>query len=128
VVIDNTSPSVAVRNMYIIIAKASSMCSPHMQSACARDICLTHTHLHTLDIACRCFWFQTSPQLAAHLNLYREKESQGKRKRLPASAFEAYANAFAEPQMAEGFSEIVLIDFVAKFTTPSHRQLFLQYT
>jgi len=73
-------------------------------------------------------WFQTSPQLAAHLNIFREKQTRGKRKRLPAIAFENYATTFNEPQLQEGFTDIIKVHFVAHFASPQQRQLFLQYT
>jgi len=103
VVIDNTSPTAADRKQYIALAKAKGVPS-------------------------RCFKFELSRELANHLNFYREKVTQGDRRRVPDVAFNVYKSKFEEPTTKEGYSEVCIVRFVPNFKTDEEKRLFLQRT
>jgi bifunctional polynucleotide phosphatase/kinase len=90
VIIDNTNPSVSGRSDYINLARAQ-------------------------NIPVRCFYFQTSYELAAHLNYVRVRESRGKVRRIPDVAYKMYKKNFEVPTTDEGFTEIIEIEFNPDF-------------
>ncbi|KAF7983148.1 hypothetical protein HWV62_24133 [Athelia sp. TMB] len=72
-----------------------------------------------LGIPVRCFKFEGTAELAWHNNLYRaynmppsSAEKEPKRELLPYGALASYANAFEEPTLSEGFSEIKTVNWV----------------
>eukprot|EP01101_Sappina_pedata_P004778 TRINITY_DN206_c0_g1_i1.p1 TRINITY_DN206_c0_g1~~TRINITY_DN206_c0_g1_i1.p1 ORF type:complete len:433 (-),score=177.45 TRINITY_DN206_c0_g1_i1:147-1328(-) len=101
VVIDNTNPSEAVRAEYLAIAKSHS-------------------------VQARCLHFQTDVELAHHLNFYREK-LQGVR-RIPDVGYNMFKSKFESPNKAEGFTEIVEVEWAPKFEDDNEKRLFLQRT
>lgn len=101
VVIDNTSPSREDRSIYIKIAKEHG-------------------------IPCRCFVMQTTYEMAQHLNIFREKLTQGECKRIPDIAYNTYRSKFKEPSEKEGFKEIKTIYFLPDFPDERCKNLFLQ--
>jgi len=103
VIIDNTNPEPSTRAEYVSIA-------------------------NDLDIPVRCFWFTTPRDLAEHLNLYREKMTQGERARVPSIALNMFKSKFKEPKLSEGYTSIARISFVPKFKDERTKQLFLQRT
>lgn len=108
VVVDNTNPSASTRALYI-------------------------QHARKLSIPVRCFHIMTSDSVAKHLNMVRERITNGSTKRLPGIAFSTYRSRFEEPRMNEGFKEIRTIPFVPTFdeTTEEGRkakQAFMQMT
>jgi len=103
VVIDNTSPTTADRAQYINLAKAAS-------------------------IPVRCFKFDLSRELANHLNFYREKVTDGERRRVPDVGFNVYKSKYQEPKLTDGYKEICTVRFVPKFKDEETRRLFLQRT
>jgi len=103
VVVDNTSPTAPDRSAYISVAKK-----------------------HGVPV--RCFKFDLTRELANHLNFYREKITNGDRRRVPDVGFNMYKSKYQEPKASEGFKEICIVRFVPTFTNDEHRRLFLQRT
>ncbi|XP_002740993.1 uncharacterized protein F21D5.5-like [Saccoglossus kowalevskii] len=103
VVIDNTNPHKYIRKDYMDLAKA-------------------------YGVPARCFWFQTSLELAHHMNLYRQTQTRGKTRRVPDVAFNVFKMNFSEPELAEGFSEIKKIEFIPKFASKNDESVFKQWT
>lgn len=101
-VIDNTNPT-AKRQEYIGVAKKCG-------------------------VSVRCFYFDASRELANHLNFYRERLSEGKRRRVPAVAFNMYKCRFEEPSKDEGFTEIATVKFVPDFENAQQRKWFQNWT
>jgi len=101
VIIDNTNPTADVRSNYVQIAEKQG-------------------------IPIRCFVFQTDPELAYHLNFYREK-FEGTR-RVPDVAYNQFKSKYDEPDLGEGFQEIKKINWIPDFPTPKHKELFLERT
>jgi len=94
VVVDNTNRDSKTRKYYIDVAKA-------------------------YKIPIRCILFEGSFELAWHNNLYRAynlppsvaaKETQ--RELLPLMAFTSYRNAYEEPQLQEGFTEVKRVNWI----------------
>jgi bifunctional polynucleotide phosphatase/kinase len=88
VVVDNTNPSAADREVYVKMARAAG-------------------------VKCRCLWLQTDRQLAGHLNTLREV-THGVR-RIPDVGFNMFKKNFQKPTAAEGFDAIVEVPFVPEF-------------
>jgi bifunctional polynucleotide phosphatase/kinase len=110
--IDNTNPEPATRKLYISIAEDQG-------------------------IPIRCFVFQTDPDLAYHLNFYREV-IEGTR-RVPDVGYNQFKSKFKgmyidtkvpnnsiEPSTSEGFSEIKKINWIPDFPTEDHKKKFLE--
>ncbi|KAF7971630.1 hypothetical protein HWV62_20656 [Athelia sp. TMB] len=89
------------------------------------ESCVVATRKHYITIAkqlgipVRCFKFEGTAELAWHNNLYRaynmppsSAEKEPKRELLPYGALSSYANAFEEPTLSEGFSEIKTVNWV----------------
>uniref|UniRef100_A0A6A7G2M0 Bifunctional polynucleotide phosphatase/kinase-like n=1 Tax=Hirondellea gigas TaxID=1518452 RepID=A0A6A7G2M0_9CRUS len=102
-VVDNTNPDRKSREPYILAAKAAG-------------------------VPIRCFWFQTSREIASHLNFCREKQTNGAVRRIPEVGFNVFKKRFSPPQRAEGFSEVVKIDFKPQFDSDRDREIFDLWT
>lgn len=72
VVVDNTSPSIKARAEYIALAEKAG-------------------------VKVRCFRFTASRSLAEHLNMYRERETKGAHRHVPAIAYNIYNKNLEEP-------------------------------
>jgi len=103
VVIDNTSPTTADRAQYISLAKAAS-------------------------VPVRCFKFELTRELANHLNFFREKVTQGDRRRVPDVGFNVYKSKYQEPALKDGYTELCKVRFVPNFPDDETLRLFLQRT
>lgn len=103
VIVDNTNPSKAARQSYINLA------SKH-------------------KVPCRCLYLLVSPELSAHLNMYRQTQSLGKQRRVPDVGYRIFEKEFEQPSADEGFSEVRKIDFVPVFDSKSDKELFEQWT
>ncbi|KAL6053486.1 DNA kinase/phosphatase Pnk1 [Balamuthia mandrillaris] len=103
VVVDNTNPDAAVRAEYISIAQE-----------------------HGVPV--RCFHFQTPLELAQHLNIFREKITNGEHKHVPRIGYAMFKKRFQEPSKSEGFTEIKKINFVANFESQEAEKLFRERT
>jgi len=126
VVIDNTNPDADVRALYLKLAKKHSTLLPRER---ARDRRLADRDIASLaEIPARCFWFQTPPEVAEHLNNYREIATNGERKRVPSIAFGSFRKRFQAPSVAEGFTEVKKINFVCSFRSDEERERFQQWS
>ncbi|KAI6653783.1 Bifunctional polynucleotide phosphatase/kinase-like [Oopsacas minuta] len=101
--IDNTNPKVVDRAVYIEMAK-------------------------TKKIPVRCFYFKTSPEIASHLNFFRQNQTQGEVRRIPLVAYRIYDKYFEAPTKQEGFDDVIEIDFYPNFDNSADEALFGQWT
>jgi len=81
-----------------------------------------------LNVRCRCFHFQTSVEMAKHMNIVREKKSKGTQARIPEMAYKMYTSSFTKPELAEGYEEIKQINFIPTFESQEDEELFYEYT
>ncbi|ELU12134.1 hypothetical protein CAPTEDRAFT_157252 [Capitella teleta] len=102
-VIDNTNPSPDVRADYIDIANEA-------------------------EIPCRCFFMATPLELANHLNMTRQNQTEGEARRVPDVGYNVYKKKFEEPSKDEGFSEVVRVEFSPKFKSERDEEIFKQWT
>ena len=103
VVVDNTSPDMESRQRYI-------------------ECALKH------KVPVRCFRFTATAAHAKHNNKFREltvKDSSYKR--VNDLVFNMYKSKFIEPQASEGFTEIVKVSFVPRFTDEKQASLYKQF-
>ncbi|KAL3869457.1 hypothetical protein ACJMK2_042138 [Sinanodonta woodiana] len=103
VVVDNTNPSADARSSFLKLGKE-------------------------IGVPCRCFVMTTPLELAKHLNLVRQNQTNGEVRRIPDVGYNVYKKNYQEPSKSEGFSEIVKIDFCPKFDSEKHEVLFKQRT
>lgn len=66
--------------------------------------------------------------LSYHLNMYRQVQSNGVRRRVPEVAYRVYDKSFECPELSEGFDSIEEIEFVPEFDCSSDEELFKQWT
>ncbi|XP_052774383.1 uncharacterized protein F21D5.5-like isoform X2 [Mya arenaria] len=103
VVVDNTNPSVTARKEFLDIAKKAG-------------------------VPCRCFVMATPLDLAHHLNYVRQIQTNARVRRIPDVGYNVYKKNYEAPTKAEGFTEIINIDFAPKFDSDKDKTLFLQWT
>lgn len=103
VVIDNTNPSKESRLSYINLAKK-------------------------IGVPIRCFHFQATKELAEHMNQFRQTQTGGKIRRVPAIGYNIYKSKFEAPDITEGFSEVKKIDFFPNFKSDADKELFTKWT
>jgi len=107
IVVDNTSPSVEARGLYLALARQ-------------------------FGIACRSFHFQTPEDVAKHANMFREKLTEGAHKHVPRIAFNIYKSKLQAPTTHEGFAAVVPVEFVPTFEATAEgeraKRLFHQQT
>ena len=103
VVVDNTNPSKESRKCFIDIAKK-----------------------HNVKV--RCFHLDLPKELCEHMNMFRQTQSAGVQRRVPAVGFNMFKSKFEAPDMSEGFTEIKKIEFVPKFKVDADKELFTQWT
>jgi len=103
VCIDNTNPSKATRAEYIQLAKK-------------------------YKAAMRCFVMSTQIELCHHLNYVRQNQTKSKVRRIPDVGYNVFKSQFAQPEVSEGFDEILTIDFVPKFDSEDDEKIFKQWT
>ena len=100
VVVDNTSPDKESRLRYIDVARK-----------------------HKVPI--RCFRFMTTIAHAKHNNRFRELTLKSSSyKKVNDMVFNMYKSKFCEPELGEGFSEIVKVDFSPSFENDHHVKLY----
>lgn len=99
VIVDNTNPSKAVRQPYIDIAKK-----------------------HHVPV--RCIYLNVPNEVAFHLNYFRQNQSKGVQRRVPAVGFRVFEKNFQMPEVGEGFAEVKTLEFVPQFDSDSDRELF----
>ncbi|XP_064610929.1 bifunctional polynucleotide phosphatase/kinase-like isoform X2 [Liolophura sinensis] len=101
VVVDNTSPDKESRKRYLDVAKK-------------------------FNVPCRCFYFTASLQQARHNERFRSLTDK-LHKPINDMVMNSYKSKFEEPSVSEGFTQVIKINFVPKFTDLSHEKLFFQY-
>lgn len=104
VVIDNTNPTKKARADFIHLA----------------------TKHKTKQL--RCFQMKTPVDLCHHLNYVRQNQSEGKVRRIPDVGYHTYNKHFEAPEPAEGFTDIVTVDFVPSFDSDLNEKIFKQWT
>lgn len=104
VVVDNTSPDKESRLRYIEVARKHK-------------------------VAVRGFRFMTSIAHAKHNNRFRELTAKSSKHYVKVNdiVFNTYKSKFCEPEIAEGFSEIVKIHFTPSFDSDQHAQLYRSF-
>lgn len=103
VVIDNTSPDRESRLRYIEVARK-----------------------HKVPV--RSFLFTTSIAHAKHNNRFRELTAKSsKYVKVNDLAFNMYKSKFSEPELGEGFNEIVKIHFIPIFDNDHHARLYKSF-
>lgn len=70
----------------------------------------------------------TPEDLAHHMNYFRQTKSKGKERRVPDIAYNMFKSQFEEVTLAEGFSEIIHIDFVPQLDNKADEELFKLWT
>lgn len=103
VVVDNTNPDVESRQRFIDIAKK-------------------------FGCECRCFLMSCTLDQAKHNNEFRNIQLKGHH-HVPVTdmVLYSYGSKFKEPQLSEGFSEILKINFIPKFSSTDDEQLYKQF-
>lgn len=71
---------------------------------------------------------QTPLALAHHLNLVRQNQTNGQVRRIPDVGYNMFKKNFEEPSTAEGFSEVVKVEFAPKFDSARDQSIFQQWT
>ncbi|XP_053658768.1 uncharacterized protein F21D5.5 [Anopheles marshallii] len=101
VVIDNLSPDVETRKRYVLVANRAK-------------------------IPVRCFLMDVGYKHARHNNEFREMTDRS-HSTISEMVFNSYKSKFQQPTQAEGFTEIVKVNFVPNFTTKSHEELYRMF-
>lgn len=100
-VIDNTNPDVESRARYITIARK-------------------------YKVPIRCFLMTTTYKHARHNEKYRQLIDKN-HKPIPDMVVHSYKSKYKEPDMSEGFTEIVKVNFLPKFQSDSEKSRYLMY-
>ncbi|RZB94430.1 PNK3P, AAA 33, and/or Zeta toxin domain containing protein [Asbolus verrucosus] len=101
VVIDNTNPDKESRQRFIDVAKRHG-------------------------VSCRCFVMATTHKHAKHNNRFRELTDKS-HLTVGELVLNSYKKGFQEPELSEGFSEIVKVPFIPKFNNPEHEKLYRMF-
>jgi bifunctional polynucleotide phosphatase/kinase len=70
-----------------------------------------------------CYYMNESRDLYKHINIYRERIGG---KRIPDVAINTYYSKLDEPNMDEGFNEIINVEFIPKFKSKREFCMFVQ--
>lgn len=101
VVIDNTNPDLESRARYISIAKKHK-------------------------VPCRCFVMNTTLEHAKH-NLAFRKAITNSRQDVNSKILGAFKNKYKNPELKEGFQEIVQVDFIPTFNSSEEEELYQKF-
>ncbi|XP_069681429.1 uncharacterized protein F21D5.5 isoform X3 [Periplaneta americana] len=101
VVVDNTNPDKESRKRFIEVPKR-------------------------LGVPCRCFVMKTSMEHSKHNNKFREYTDDD-HEPISDMIINMYKTKYVEPTMDEGFSAIVKINFIPKFSDPEMEKLYKSY-
>lgn len=104
VVIDNTNPDVDSRKRYLAVAEKH-------------------------NIPTRCFVFTASIAHCKHNNRFRELKNIGNSVYKPVNdiAFNTYSARYNQPDISEGFTEIVQVNFIPDFKNTEDAELYSNY-
>lgn len=104
IAIDNTNPDVDSRKRYLTVAEKHK-------------------------ISMRCFVFTASIAHCKHNNRFRELKNIGNSKYKPVNdiAFNTYSARFTQPDVSEGFTEIVQVNFLPDFEGTEDAELYSYY-
>ncbi|XP_076338422.1 uncharacterized protein LOC143240209 [Tachypleus tridentatus] len=103
VVIDNTNPDVESRKRYIDCAKKTGA-------------------------QCRCFLFTCTLEQVKHNNKFRELTGKDQAHvGVNDMVLNSYKSKFKEPELSEGFKEILKVNFVPVFHKKEHEKLYKTY-
>jgi bifunctional polynucleotide phosphatase/kinase len=58
----------------------------------------------------------------------RQNQTKSKVRRIPDVGYNVYKKDFQEPNVNEGFKEVIKIDFEPRFDSPDDEKLFKQWT
>lgn len=108
VVIDNTNPDVQSRARYLQLAQATK---------------------DRVKLLCRCFWMTVDLDHARHNNKFRQLSNlaDAAHKNVNDIVLYGYRKNFQEPSTAEGFDEVVRVNFVPKFDDRRLENLYFMY-
>ena len=70
----------------------------------------------------------TSLDLCHHLNYVRQNSTKGKIRRIPDVGYNIFKSQFEEPDVSEGYKEILTIEFEPNFESDEHKEIFKQWT
>ncbi|ESO10945.1 hypothetical protein HELRODRAFT_109229 [Helobdella robusta] len=101
VVVDNTNPDVESREKYLKVARQ-------------------------MNVRCRCFVMTSSFEHSRHNEKFREMTDK-QHQQINEMVFNSFKSKFKEPDLSEGFDEIVHVNFIPKFATEKDRSLYNQY-
>jgi len=101
VVVDNTNPDRESRARYVQVA-------------------------NKYNIPIRCFLMSTSYKQARHNEVYRQL-TETKHKPINEMVVNSYKSKYTEPCLDEGFSEIVKVNFLPKFSNDEQKKLYSMY-
>ncbi len=101
VVIDNTNPDKEIRKEYIDIAKK-------------------------FKYPIKCFYMNVDKDLGKHMNYYRFKKSDGKRKLIPDIGYNIFFKKYQIPELEEGFNKINMVNPNFKFKK-EQKEMFMEY-
>lgn len=71
---------------------------------------------------------ETPIDLCHHLNYVRQNYTKGQIRRIPDVGYNMFKSQYEDPNVSEGFTEIVKIDFSPKFEDDYHEKIFKQWT
>lgn len=100
-VIDNTNPDKESRARYIQVAKK-------------------------LKVPVRCFMMSTTYKQSRHNEVYRQL-TNSKHKPINDMVVNSYKSKYTEPEISEGFAEIVKVNVVLKFDQEDKKALYSRY-
>ena len=58
----------------------------------------------------------------------RQNTTKGKIRRIPDVGYNIFKSQFEEPDVSEGFKEILGVDFEPNFESDDHKEIFKQWT
>ena len=76
----------------------------------------------------RCFKMETKIELCHHLNYVRQNHTKGSIRRIPDVGYNMFKSNYEEPEVSEGYTEIVMVDFIPKFEDEEHENEFKKWT
>jgi bifunctional polynucleotide phosphatase/kinase len=101
IVIDNTNPTIEIRKEFINLAKE-------------------------LGYTITCYVMDVNKEFAKHMNYFRHKKSNGKKKLIPEIAYNVYFKKYDAPNTNEGINNIINVSNHLDFSE-SDKKIFFEY-